>query len=148
MHRYWKKPTATKETFDEQGWFKTGDVATVVDGYYKILGRASVDIIKSAGYKISALDIERELLEHPDIHECAVVGLEDEQYGQKIVAILVQKQGTTSLTVDTLKSWAKSRLAPYKIPRMLVQLHQMPRNAMGKVNKKDLIKTVLLHKQQ
>ncbi len=89
---YWKKPKATSETFDEEGWFKTGDVATVLNGYYKILGRASVDIIKSGGYKISALDIERELLEHPDISECAVVGVEDEEWGQKIVAIVVQKK--------------------------------------------------------
>lgn len=60
--RYWRKPEATRDTFDENGWFKTGDIATVIGGYYKILGRASVDIIKSGGYKISALDIERELL--------------------------------------------------------------------------------------
>lgn len=88
---YWNKKEATQGTFDKEGWFKTGDIATVIDGYYKILGRASVDIIKSAGYKISALDIERDLLEHPSIQECAVVGVEDIDMGQLITALIVLK---------------------------------------------------------
>lgn len=70
---YLNKPEATKETFDENGWFKTGDIVSVdSEGYYKILGRNSVDIIKSGGYKLSALEIETEILSHPQVAEVSV----------------------------------------------------------------------------
>lgn len=91
---YWGKPEATAEAFDSEGWFKTGDTAASKGSppYWRILGRTSVDIIKSGGYKISALDIENKLLEHPDIAECAVVGLDDETQGQIIAAIIACKE--------------------------------------------------------
>lgn len=81
---YWNKPEATEKEFTKDGWFKTGDIAQYHNGYYKILGRASADIIKSGGYKISALQIETELLAHPLIADCAVVGLSDPIWGQKV----------------------------------------------------------------
>ncbi len=118
----------------------------VIDGSYKILGRSSVDIIKSGGYKISALDIERELLEHPLIDEVAVVGMKDEQWGEIIAAIIVPKKkrddnnnsNSEKIDLDSLRDWAKDRMASYKLPRRLLQLDSIPRNAMGKVNKKEL----------
>ena len=81
FHEYWNKPDATKNAFTEDGWFKTGDVAIIEDGYYRIMGRNSVDIIKSGGYKISALEIEEVLRTHPYIKDCAVVGLDNEEWG-------------------------------------------------------------------
>lgn len=81
----------------------------------KILGRASVDIIKTGGYKVSALDIERELLEHPSIAEIAVVGLKDAEFGQKIAAVVVLKPSAAPLGLEELRTWAKSRLATYKV---------------------------------
>lgn len=92
---YWRKPKATAEAFDTDGWFKTGDTAALQGNppYWRILGRSSVDIIKSGGYKISALGIENKLLEHPDIAECAVIGLEDEVQGQIIAAVVACKGG-------------------------------------------------------
>jgi malonyl-CoA/methylmalonyl-CoA synthetase len=139
---YWKKEQATAEAFTSDGWFITGDMAEYVDeeGTIKIMGRSSVDILKSGGYKISALDIERVLLEHKGIAECAVVGLPDPSFGQKIAAIIVQNKGSEELRVEKLREWAKEKLAPYKIPRELLVLPEMPRNAMGKVNKKELVK--------
>jgi malonyl-CoA/methylmalonyl-CoA synthetase len=86
---YWNKPAETAKSFDQEGYFMTGDIVEIdEDGDYKISGRSSVDIIKSSGYKISALDIERVLLSHPLILECAIVGIPDESYGQIIGAVI------------------------------------------------------------
>ena len=84
---YWRMPEKTAEEFTADGWFKTGDVAVVEDGYYRIMGRSSVDIIKSGGYKISALEIEEELRKHPAISDCAVVGIPNDEWGELIVKI-------------------------------------------------------------
>lgn len=128
--RYWNRPEETAKSFDED-WFKTGDIAEYDDqGYYKILGRNSSDIIKSGGYKISALEIENVLLEHAGIRECAVVALPSEEWGETIVAAIAGKASG-----DELKLWLKDKLAPYKIPRQFLHVQELPRNAMGKVLK-------------
>lgn len=134
---YWNKPDATRESFRD-GWFRTGDVAELDGGYVRICGRASVDIIKSAGYKISALEIEAVLLEHPSIREAAVVGRPDAEWGEIITAFVVLQPGGT-LSLDDLKVFCRDRLAPYKLPRRLQLLEQLPRNAMGKVTKPALL---------
>ncbi|XP_041728626.2 malonate--CoA ligase ACSF3, mitochondrial isoform X1 [Coregonus clupeaformis] len=136
---YWNKPEATRESFTEDGWFKTGDTAVYKDGVYWIMGRTSVDIIKSAGYKISALEVERHLLAHPDITDVAVIGVRDATWGQKVTAVVQLKRGL-SMTLSELKTWAREHMAPYTIPTGLVLVEEMPRNQMGKVNKKDLLK--------
>ncbi|KAJ9084135.1 hypothetical protein DSO57_1027508 [Entomophthora muscae] len=87
---YWNRPEATKEAFTEDGWFKTGDTALLTSsGAFRILGRTSVDILKTGGYKVSALEIEKELSAHPEVLECAVVGVPDAQYGDKVTALVV-----------------------------------------------------------
>jgi malonyl-CoA/methylmalonyl-CoA synthetase len=93
INRYWNKPEATQKEFTQDGWFKTGDVAirTEKEKVFKILGRNSVDIIKSGGYKISALEIERVLLSHPNILDVCVVGVKDPEWGQRVGAIIVLK---------------------------------------------------------
>ncbi|HEU0077211.1 MAG TPA: acyl-CoA synthetase, partial [Longimicrobiaceae bacterium] len=133
---YWRRPEATAEAF-RQGWFRTGDVAVVEDGYFRILGRTSVDIIKTGGYKVSALEIEEVLRTHPDVAECAVVGVEDPDWGERI-CVAVEARGGASLTLDGLQGWARERLAPYKLPRDLRLVDALPRNAMGKVTKPDV----------
>ncbi|KAL4907655.1 hypothetical protein BDW74DRAFT_189116 [Aspergillus multicolor] len=171
FHEYWDNEKATRETFapDSDGkgpWFKTGDVATrrSVEGagrgtsgdwakgpMYFIQGRRSVDIIKIGGEKVSALEVERELLSLPQIAEAAVVGLPSEQWGQKVVAIVVLNTETAARTGRNGKPWGaldmrralKDRLAGYKLPsEMKVLDGAIPRNAMGKVNKKMLVKEV------
>ena len=97
-----------------------------------------MDIIKSGGYKISALDIERHLLAHPDIAEVAVVGVHDITWGQKIAAILVLRQGVSSLELKDLQAWSAEHLPPYQQPTILRIIDRMPRNDMGKINKKGL----------
>lgn len=136
---YFNKPEATKKEFTEDGWFKTGDMCEYVSGKnkFRILGRTSVDIIKSGGYKISALQIETVLLAHPDIEECAVLGVSDEVWGEKIAAVVVVKGGT-DLPLDKLREWASDKIPKYALPSELKVVEHIPKNAMGKVNKKEL----------
>ncbi len=132
---YWRRPDETRNAFQE-GWFATGDIAVVENGSYRILGRTSVDIIKSAGYKISALEVEETLRDHPDVEECAVVGVEDLDRGEA-VCVVVELREDDSLTLEALRAWAKERLAPYKVPRAL-RVAPLPRNAMGKIMKDEV----------
>ena len=134
---YWNKEEITKNSFFE-GWFKTGDISTVVDGYYKILGRDSIDIIKSGGYKISALEIEDILLRHPLIKECAVVGIEDNKWGEIVVAAIVTDDKDVSL--DQIKEWSSDLLSEYKVPRKFKVLSGLPKNTMGKLIKSEIKK--------
>jgi malonyl-CoA/methylmalonyl-CoA synthetase len=134
---YWRRPEATAEAFREGGWFRTGDVAVVEEGYYRILGRRSVDIIKTGGYKVSALEIEEVLRTHPAIAECAVVGVEDPDWGERI-CVAVELRADAELSLVELQEWARERLAPYKLPRDLRSIPALPRNAMGKVMKPEV----------
>jgi malonyl-CoA/methylmalonyl-CoA synthetase len=137
FREYWNLPAATAESF-EDGWFRTGDMAVIEDGYYRILGRLSVDIIKSGGYKLSALEIEAALLDHPAIRECAVVGLEDDTWGQTVAIAVVLEAGVEELLLPDLQRWGKDRLSDYKLPRHLLCIEGLPRNAMGKVAKREV----------
>jgi malonyl-CoA/methylmalonyl-CoA synthetase len=130
---YWNRPEASAESFDGD-WFRTGDMAVLETGYYRIMGRLSVDIIKSGGYKLSALEIEAALLEHPLIAECAVIGLSDETWGEAVTAVVVTK-GHAPLELSGLRDWCKGRLSVYKVPQRLLVATELPRNAMGKVTK-------------
>ena len=133
FQEYWQRPDATEEAFVD-GWFRTGDIAVLDRGAYRIMGRSSVDILKSGGYKLSALEIESVLLDHPSITECAVVGIPDETWGEAVAAAVVL-QPDASLELDALRLWGKERMSHYKIPHRLLIVDQLPRNAMGKVTK-------------
>ncbi len=133
FQQYWGNPITTEESFTE-GWFRTGDVAVVEEGSYRILGRSSVDIIKTGGYKVSALEIEEVLREHEQVVDSAVVGLPDEEWGERVAACLVLEENG-DLTLERLRAWSKERLAVYKVPSILLVLETLPRNAMGKVEK-------------
>ena len=133
---YWQRPEETRAAFRD-GWFRTGDMAVVERGSYRLLGRTNVDIIKTGGFKVSALEIEEVLREHPAIAECAVVGVTDAEWGERVSAAVELRPGS-SLSLRDLQEWAKSRLAPYKIPRALKPVPALPRNAMGKVTKSEV----------
>ena len=132
---YLNRPEATEEAFAPGGWFRTGDMAIVEDGYYRIMGRTSVDIIKSGGYKISALEIEEVLREHPFIEDCAVVGLPDEEWGELVAAAIVS---TADIDHVALGEWLRARIPSYRVPRRYLRVEQLPRNAMGKVMKPEV----------
>jgi malonyl-CoA/methylmalonyl-CoA synthetase len=130
---YWNRPDETRAAFHDD-WFRTGDVAVLDAGDYRILGRRSVDIIKTGGYKVSALEIEEVLRAHPAIAECAVVAVQDERWGERICAA-VELAAARTLALAELQAWLEPRLAPYKIPKALKCVPSLPRNAMGKVMK-------------
>jgi malonyl-CoA/methylmalonyl-CoA synthetase len=135
---YWRRPEATQDAFRD-GWFRTGDTAVLEDGSYRILGRSSVDIIKTGGFKVSALEVEEELRIHPAIAECAVVGVLDPDWGERI-CVAVELGAGAELSLEELQHWAKQRLAPYKVPRSLRCVSALPRNAMGKCVKPEVAK--------
>src|SRR5271165_4282496 len=130
---YWGKPEATREAFRD-AWFRTGDTAIVENSVYRILGRNNIDILKTGGHKVSALEIEETLRQHPAVLECAVVGVPDDEWGERVAAALVLKNGEAP-DLEQLRAWAKERMAVHKVPSRLLLLDALPRNAMGKVTK-------------
>jgi malonyl-CoA/methylmalonyl-CoA synthetase len=137
---YWNKPESTAESFTEDGWFKTGDIAIIDEiGGYRILGRNSVDIIKSGGYKISALEIEEVLRQYPGIADCSVVGLPNDEWGELVAAAIVIK---SPIDEKALSTWMREQMPAYKTPRKYAVLTELPRNAMGKVTKKDVVNLI------
>jgi fatty acid CoA ligase FadD36 len=134
---YLNRPDATAEAFEPDGWYRTGDVAVVDSGgMHRIVGRESVDLIKSGGYRVGAGEIETSLLGHPGVREAAVVGLPDEDLGQRIVAFVV---GSSDLKPDELINYVAQELSVHKRPREVRIVDALPRNAMGKVLKKQLL---------
>lgn len=164
FQQYWRNPEATAKEFapddgDGKGpWFKTGDVAVRLPvaeaGHnadqpwargpmYFIQGRKSADIIKTGGEKVSALEVERELLSLPEVAEAAVVAVPSGQWGQKVGAVVIlDQQHATSWTPMAMRRALKDRLVNYKIPQVLRVVDRIPRNAMGKINKKELVRAI------
>ncbi|MFT5467694.1 MAG: malonyl-CoA/methylmalonyl-CoA synthetase [Verrucomicrobiales bacterium] len=136
---YWERPDATRDAFTADGWFKTGDIAIETNGIFRILGRSSVDIIKTGGYKVSALEIEEVLRTHEAICDCAVVGVPDDEWGE-VISVAIIRADSQHLDLDQLRAWCKERLAAYKTPRRFQLVEDLPRNAMGKVTKKAVTK--------
>jgi malonyl-CoA/methylmalonyl-CoA synthetase len=135
---------ATAEAFSD-GWFRSGDTATFLEhDYVKILGRTSVDILKSGGYKLSALEIEEMLREHEAVADVAVVGLPDETWGEIAVAAVIARAGRVAeVQGEALRDFAKTRVASYKVPKEVVVLDDFPRNPVGKVVKPQLLELLL-----
>ncbi len=136
FHEYWRRPDATAEAFTD-GWFRTGDVAVrEVDGY-RMLGRLSVDIIKSGGEKVSALEVEEVYRTHPGVADCAVVGIEDPEWGERVCVAVVRTPGVTD-EARSLRAWGKEHLAPAKVPSRYLFVDTLPRNTLGKTIKPDV----------
>ncbi|KOY54673.1 acyl-CoA synthetase [Streptomyces sp. XY332] len=134
---YLGRPEATAAAYTEDGWFRTGDIAAVdeADGVHRIVGRASIDMIKSGGYRIGAGEIENALLDHPKVSEAAVVGVPDADLGQRIVAFVVAE----GVTGAELTEFVAANLSVHKRPREVRFVPAIPRNAMGKPQKKLLL---------
>ena len=132
---YWRDPEATRRSF-LQGWFRSGDVAyRDQEGYYHLLGRRSLDLIKSGGYRIGAREIEEVLERHPAVREVAVVGLPDQDLGERVTAFVVPH---APLDKQQLLDYCQQHLARHKCPRSLILLEALPRNPMGKITKNRL----------
>jgi malonyl-CoA/methylmalonyl-CoA synthetase len=137
---YWERAEETTEAFTPDGWFRTGDTAVVEEGRYRILGRTSVDIFKTGGEKVSALEIEELLLSHEAVSEVAVVGIDDPEWGQRVVAVVVASSPVES---GELREWLKGLLAPHKVPKEIYFAETLPRNAMGKTIKPEVVELVV-----
>ncbi|MEU5724218.1 acyl-CoA synthetase [Micromonospora sp. NPDC047738] len=130
---YLNRPEADRESFTSDGWFRTGDIATVdADGWHRIMGRASIDMIKSGGYRIGAGEVEDALLAHPAVREAAVVGAPHPDLGQQVVAYVVADAASEAQLIE----FVAGRIAAHKRPRQIHLVEQLPRNAMGKVQKR------------
>ena len=136
---YWRRPDATQEAFSDDGWFCSGDVASLEDGGYRIWGRASQDIIITGGENVSAKEVEQVLSVHPHVRACAVVGTPDAYWGGAVSAAVVMDDGH-DLTRESLRDWARDKLAPYKLPQVVRVVSSLPMNAMGKVVKPEVRK--------
>lgn len=130
---YWQRPEETRAAF-EGDWFRTGDVARFDGTSYRILGRRNVDILKTGGYKVSALEIEEVLRSNSEIADCSVVGVEDPDWGERVCAAVVAVR-SGSIDPPAIRAWAKERLAAYKVPQEIREIDELPRNALGKVTK-------------
>ena len=139
---YDRNEEETQKSFRD-GWFLTGDTATWLPGrYVKLLGRTSVDILKSGGYKLSAIEIQTLFRQHAAVAEVAVVGLPDEEWGHLVVAAVIPREGVPVPSEAAFRDWAKQRVASYQVPRRVVIVQDLPRNPLGKVVKPELIEVL------
>jgi fatty-acyl-CoA synthase len=134
---YWNRPEATAEVFDEDGWFRTGDVGVRdADGFYYVVDRVK-DMVITGGENVYPTEVENVLYSHPAVLEAAVIGLPDEKWGEAVTAVVVTRPGR-SLTLEEMRSFVSERLARYKVPQRLHVLDDLPRNPTGKVLKVQL----------
>ena len=139
---YFNNADANASSWDDMGWFRSGDLATVDDkGYFRIVGR-NKDIIIRGGANISPREIEEILIREPRIREASVIGLPDEYYGEVVCACIIPKPGDKP-TADEIQAYLKARIASYKLPSRVVMLDEFPLNSMGKVRKEVLKERVL-----
>jgi long-chain acyl-CoA synthetase len=137
MKGYYNRPDATKESIDEDGWFKTGDLAKVDDdGYYFIVDRKKELIIRG-GYNVYPREIEEVLYEHPAVAQAAVIGVPHDELGEEVAAFVMLKEGE-SATPDELKDFVKNEVAAYKYPRQVHIVDQLPMTATGKILKREI----------
>jgi malonyl-CoA/methylmalonyl-CoA synthetase len=138
---YWKQPQKTAAAFTPDGWFRTGDLGFLdPDSYLTLCGR-SKDLIISGGLNIYPPEVERVLAEHPSVAACAVIGCPDREWGERVTAVVVLNE-MESVSGEELIRFCRERLAPYKSPKSIVFRDELPRNAMGKVQKAELRKEI------
>ncbi len=138
---YWRQPEKTAASFSADGWFHTGDLGfREKDGYVSLCGR-SKDLIISGGLNIYPPEVERVLVEHPAVAACAVIGCPDQEWGERVTAVVVFHR-SEAVSGSDLIAFCRERLAAYKSPKSVIFVNDLPRNAMGKVQKAKLRATV------
>jgi long-chain acyl-CoA synthetase len=137
MKGYWRKPEATAEAIDDDGWFHTGDMATVdSDGYFAIVDRKK-DMIIRGGYNVYPREIEEVIYEHPAVAECAVVGVPHDELGEEVGAAVALKDGE-EVSADDLRAHVKEQVAAYKYPREIWFVDELPKGPTGKILKREI----------
>ncbi len=137
MKGYWRNPAATADVLDADGWFRSGDMATVdSDGYFFIVDRKK-DMIIRGGYNVYPREIEEVLYEHPAVSEAAVIGVPDDSLGEEVGAAVVLKAGADA-SADDIRAFAKERVAAYKYPRKIWFASELPKGPTGKILKREI----------
>lgn len=136
MKGYWQRPEATAETIDADGWLKTGDMAVITeDGYIKIVDRKK-DMIIVSGFNVYPNEVEDVIVSHPDILECAAIGIPDAKSSEVVKVFIVSNN--KQLTADDVKAWARERLTAYKVPRHVEFRDELPKTNVGKILRREL----------
>ena len=134
---YWQQPEKTAEAFTPDGWLRSGDLGMrAPDGYFTLKGRAK-DLIISGGLNVYPPEVELVLMEHPAMSACAVIGCPDEEWGERVIAAIIPRDGASVDEAD-ICAFCRERLAPYKAPRRVVIVDELPANALGKIQKAKL----------
>jgi acyl-CoA synthetase (AMP-forming)/AMP-acid ligase II len=137
MAGYFNQPETTAETIDAAGWLRTGDAGFIdADGYVYLRDRIK-DLIISGGENVYPVEVENALRGHPDVADVAVIGLPDDKWGERVVAVIVAKPGTAP-SKDSIVAWSRERIAAYKSPKLVEFVAELPRNASGKVLRREL----------
>lgn len=137
MLGYWKLPEATAKTLTEDGWIRTGDACYIDEDGYLFIHDRMKDMIISGGENVYPAEVESAIYGHPSVLEVAVIGVPDATWGEAVKAVCVAKPGTTIDPADII-AWARARIAPYKVPKSVDVIAMLPRNASGKILRKDL----------
>ena len=136
MMGYWERPEATNEAVDPEGFFKTGDVAVKLDdGFYKIVDRIK-DMILVSGFNVYPNEIENVITSHPDVLECAVVGVKNDKTGEAVKAVVVRSN--SDLTEAELTAFCREGLTPYKVPKLIEFREDLPKSTVGKILRREL----------
>jgi len=139
---YWDRPTETAQTLLPDGWLRTGDIVRVsADGFITVVDRMK-ELIITGGFNVAPSEVEQALLSHPDIQDAAAVGIPSASGGENIVAAVVLIDGA-HLDVDAVREYCRTRLSAYKIPKNIVQVAEMPRSLLGKIQRRE-VRTQLL----
>ena len=135
LHNYWDDPEATKEAIID-GWFRTGDIAVRSEGYLTIMDRAK-DMVLTGGENVYPAEIEAVLYEHPGVADVGVIGVPDDQFGERVHAVIVIQPGA-AVDLEMIMEFCRGRLAGYKLPRSMEVVDELPRNPTGKILKRQL----------
>ncbi len=134
---FWRTPQATADAFDENGWLRTGDLARMDDaGYIYIVDRRK-EMIVTGGFNVYPNEVESVLGQHPAIHEVCVIGIPDERWGEAVTAVVVVRDEKQT-TEEEIMNFCRRKLADFKRPRSVIFADQLPKNANGKLSRKDV----------
>jgi long-chain acyl-CoA synthetase len=136
MKGYWRRPEATAEAIDAEGWFHSGDLGHMDgEGWFTIVDRKK-DLIIRGGYNVYPREVEEVLHEHPAVREAAVLGVPHPRLGEEVAAAVALADGAAAIEPDDLREWVRARVAAYKYPRLVWFVGELPKGPTGKVLKR------------
>jgi long-chain acyl-CoA synthetase len=141
MMGYLNRPDETRSVFWDE-WFRSGDIGVIDENGYLFIVDRLKDMIITGGENVYPREIEEVLYSRPVVEECAVIGLPDKEYGERVMAFIVPKEGRQLNQVE-LKSYLKTKLSPFKVPKEFISVLELPKSSTGKILKRELKRQVL-----